>query len=572
MTEQFFIIKSFGLFFRYNPLRISLLFLVTLVLGFTQGISLVLLVPLLGLLNADAGTAAPDIRIPLMDALISQMGIQPGIGLVLAVFTLCLLAVAALTALQSLWQAAYQQDFSCYIRAKLFRKIITADWKFLRGKSRHSHVQLLTAEIPKMATYYYYYLGLAGKLIFIFSHLILAFAISVRFTLLVLVFALLVFLALRRYLQKAEWLGNANIQTYRQMLKHIDEFWSVVKVAKIHHAEEFYFNKFDETNTRMRRYQDDQVKSRVIPQLFFSLSGVFLLVAVVYLAYHVMHIALPFLFVLILLFARIFPRFATLNNDFHMMVSNTSSVRMVLKADRELEEHDFKEDGKAGTIPLSHQLTIRNLSFGYENDDPLFINFSATIPARQITGIIGESGSGKTTLIDIISGLIRTDEPVVTADNILLSSKNFPAWQSSLGYLPQDPFFIDGTLRENLVWDSAYPAGDEQIMAVLRQVNAEHLVLRQEQGLDTRIVNYQYHFSGGERQRLALARVLLRKPQLLLLDEATSSLDPENEARIMECLSALKTHLTIVFVSHHQNLQAYFDHLILIKPPVVSQN
>ncbi len=567
MADRFFIIKSFGLFFRYKPLRISLLFILTLVLGFTQGISLVLLVPLLGLLNAEAGAAAPGIQIPLMDALIGRMGIQPGIGLVLAVFTFCLLAVAGLTALQSIWQAAYQQDFSCYIRAKLFRKIITADWKFLRGKSRHNHVQLLTAEIPKMAVYYYYYLGLAGKVIFIFSHIILAFAISVRFTLLVLVFALLVFLALRRYLQKAAWLGNANIQTFRQMLKHIDEFWSVVKVAKIHHTEKFYFNKFDETNTRMRRYQDDQVKSRVIPQLFFSLSGVLLLVVVVYLAYHIMHIALPFLFVLILLFARIFPRFTALNNDFHMMVSNTSPVRMVLKADRELEEHDFKEDEKPGMVPLRHQLTIRNLSFSYGNDDPLFVNFSATIPAHRITGIIGESGSGKTTLIDIISGLIRTDEAVVAADNSPLSGENFPAWQSSLGYLPQDPFFIDGTLRENLVWDSVHSAGDEQIMAVLRQVKAEQLVLRQEEGLDTRIVNYQHHFSGGERQRLALARVLLRKPQLLLLDEATSSLDPENENHIMKCLTALKKDVTIVFVSHHQNLQAYFDHLIVINLP-----
>ena len=138
-----------------------------------------------------------------------------------------------------------------------------------------------------------------------------------------------------------------------------------------------------------------------------------------------------------------------------------------------------------------------------------------------------------------------------------------PGWKAGLGYLPQDPFFIDGTLRENLVWDSGERdsnsrggagdraggggasghgggVSDDEIMTVLEQVNAAHLVKRFSKGLDAYIVNYHTAFSGGECQRLALARVLLRRPSVLLLDEATSSLDAENEAIVMEVLSKLK--------------------------------
>ena len=104
-----------------------------------------------------------------------------------------------------------------------------------------------------------------------------------------------------------------------------------------------------------------------------------------------------------------------------------------------------------------------------------------------------------------------------------------PKWRTGIGYLPQDSFFIDGSLRENLVWDCRRDISDNEIKDVLKQVNALQLVNRHKNGLDEEIVNYPFHFSGGERQRLALARVLLRQPQILLLDEATSSLDIENE-------------------------------------------
>ena len=99
---------------------------------------------------------------------------------------------------------------------------------------------------------------------------------------------------------------------------------------------------------------------------------------------------------------------------------------------------------------------------------------------------------------------------------------------------------------------------------VLEQVNAAHLVKRFRKGLDAFVVNYHTSFSGGECQRLALARVLLRKPSVLLLDEATSSLDAENEATVMEVLAGLKEKITIVFVTHRESVTKWFDEVIKI--------
>ncbi|MDD2612311.1 MAG: ABC transporter ATP-binding protein, partial [Bacteroidales bacterium] len=553
MPKNRFIIRSFSHFFNYSPLRLTVLFLITLFQGFSQGITIVLLIPLLGLLDPGQFTAQTSGWTVHLNAMLKDTGLELDLGIILVLYTVCLLSVALLSYFQSTMQSRYQQDFSYETRRRLFKKIITSDWAFLNGKSKHNHIQVLTTEIPKMVNYYYYFLGLTSKLIFIAAHVILAMTISVRFTLFVVIIGLVVSLVLRRYINKARDIGNANIQVFRRMLKRIDDFWLTVKIAKVHQSEQFYYEKYDEANRQMLDNQYSQVKNRSIPQLLFTLAGVLTMVIIVYLGYTIVKLPLASLFVLILLFGRVFPQFSGLNNDLNMMVTNEASVRMVLEMDKDLEEKNFEANLTTEKIELKHQLEIRDLNFGYANQAPLFEHFSLIIPAKKITGISGKSGCGKTTLIDIIAGLQETKALFV--DGQMLTADKIGLWRQSLGYLPQDSFFIDGTLRENLIWDTSCNPSDEEILETLKQVNAESLVSSQKKGIDTYIANYQYHFSGGERQRLALARVLLRKPKLLLLDEATSALDLENENQIMDCLSHLKKEVTIIFVTHREYLK-----------------
>ncbi|MDD4921036.1 MAG: ABC transporter ATP-binding protein [Bacteroidales bacterium] len=562
MSNSIFIIRSFRHFFNHDPIRLMTLFLITLVQGFSQGVTIVLLIPLLSLLDPTQVSVHTNNWTGQLSATLGYVGLELNLGIILAIYTLCLLFIAILNYLQTTMQSKYQQDFSYETRRRLFKKIITSDWAFLNGKSKHNHIQVLTTEIPKMTNYYYFFLSLTSKFIFIMAHVSLALMISWNFTLLVLVMGLAVLLLLSRYIKKAKTMGDVNIQVFRKMLKRIDDFWLTVKIAKVHQSEEFYYVQYDKTNKQMLDNQYQQVKNRSIPQFLFSLAGVLTLVVIVYLGYSVVKIPLASLFVLILLFARIFPQFSGLNSDLNMMVTNEASVRMVLDMDQGIVEQDFKAKQTTEKIGLHEQLDIRDLNFGYSAQIRLFDHFSTSIPAKQITGISGKSGSGKTTLIDIIAGLQKTDHGNILVDGKELTQEKLTIWRQSIGYLPQDSFFIDGTLRENLIWDTKEHLTDENIFEILKQVNAEDLVRNQKNGLDTYIANYQYHFSGGERQRLALARVLLRKPKLLLLDEATSALDPENEKQIMECLTRLKKDVTIVFVTHREYLRSYFDKTI----------
>jgi ATP-binding cassette subfamily C protein len=487
------------------------------------------------------------------------MGIDLNIETILGIYVVLLTFTALLHYWKSIVDARYQQTLISGLRRRLFRKIILADWPSLNTRSKTSHLQVLTHEVPNLAEYIFYYLRLLTTLIITVSYLAYAMAVSARFTLLIIGVGAVLFVLLRAFFSRSLRLGEGHVASYSRLLKYIDDFWQTVKIAKVHSSEDFYYNKFDEASTSLLDIEYRMQRNYSLPQLIYRIAGIAVLVVIVYVGYRLGQVPLTSFFILILLFAKIFPQMNGISTDISVILSNVASVRLVMQLDGELPDPGFQPRIGGESLALEKEIRIENLRFAYPGGEPLFADLCETIPAHSITGILGESGLGKTTLIDLIAGLQKPDAGRILVDGSPLDAELLPRWQNSIGYLPQDPFFIDGTLRENLVWDSRGEIGDPEILRVLEQVNAIHLLKRFSRGLDTYVVNYPYVFSGGERQRLALARVLLRKPRLLLLDEATSSLDPENERQIMEVIAGLKERVTVVVVTHRASLLEWFD-------------
>jgi ATP-binding cassette subfamily C protein len=171
------------------------------------------------------------------------------------------------------------------------------------------------------------------------------------------------------------------------------------------------------------------------------------------------------------------------------------------------------------------------------------------IKAGEMTAIVGPSGAGKTTIADLLMGLIIPGKGHVLIDDQPLMGERMKAWRDQIGYVPQDTFLFHDTLRTNLLW--AKPdVEDEEINQALRFAAAGEFVSGLPKGLDTIVGDRGVLISAGERQRIALARALLRKPSLLILDEATSSLDSENEKRIQNAIETLHSQMTILIMTH----------------------
>jgi len=610
MQHYLFIIRTFGLLRDHEPWKLVLIFLLTLLQGVTGGFSIVLLIPLLQLLNIGTGGEPEGIALAIRN-FAEGAGIEITIGSILVVYMVLLTFSALIQYLKALLDARYQQTFIYTLRRRLFRKIIMADWQLLNSRSKTNHLQVLTREVPNLAAYYFFYLRLLTTVIMTGAYTLYALLISARFTLIIIGVGALTFLAMRRFLSRSFRLGKGYVDSYNRLLKYIDDFWQTVKIAKVHSSEDYYYNRFDEASTSLLNMEYRMQRNWSLPQLIQRIVGLVVLVGIVWFGYKSGSTPMASFVILILLFSRIFPQLIAINTDINMIVANVPSVKLVMQLDADLPDVGVSAERREGSeergarraksaergVELKEGIRLEGITFSYPDGERLFDGFNAEIRAHNITGILGQSGRGKTTLIDLIAGLQKPAAGRILVDGVLLDEKLLPRWKAGLGYLPQDPFFIDGTLRENLVWDSTPGAGggglpgergirtggeddearnrvsgggagtgigDEEIMAVLEQVNAAHLVKRFRKGLDAFVVNYQTAFSGGECQRLALARVLLRKPSVLLLDEATSSLDAENEATVMEVLAKLKERVTIVFVTHRESVTRWFDEVIKI--------
>jgi ATP-binding cassette, subfamily C, bacterial len=556
-----FILKTFRVLAKHKPGKLTLLFFLTLFQGLNSGFSIVLLIPLLQLLNVGSG-GLPDGLALFFRELSERSGIGMSVETILIVYVFILTLNALVQYWKSILESDYQISLIHDVRLRMFRKVILADWPLLNSRSKTNHIQLLTKEIPVLANYYYYLIRLFTSLFTLGAYISYAAIISGKFTLIIIVAGSLLFLVLRKYLVRSFHMGEEAIDSYSRLLKYIDDFWQSVKIAKVHSSEEFYYRKFDEANSSLLDIETSMQKNHNLPQLIYRIAGIAVLVIVIYTGYRTGDVPLASFFILILLFAKIFPHFIGINTDISMILSYIPSVKLIFTLEDEFPDNSLKNSDEKETLILNREIRLKNITFSYPDGEKLFMNFSMTIPAWKITGITGESGRGKTTLIDIIVGLQRPDSGEIIVDDQVLDDNLLPYWKSGIGYLPQDPFFIDGTFRDNLIWDSNIKVSDTEIYEVLEMVNAAYLVKRFKEGLDAVIVNYGYTFSGGECQRLALARVLLRKPGLLLLDEATSSLDADNEAIIMDVISKLSSTVTVVFVTHRVSLLPYFHNLI----------
>jgi len=209
-------------------------------------------------------------------------------------------------------------------------------------------------------------------------------------------------------------------------------------------------------------------------------------------------------------------------------------------------------------LAFENNIECNDLSFSHHKNKVLK-NVSFTINKGEKVAIVGESGSGKTTLADIIMGLTAADTGSVYIDEIELTDKNKKYWRGEIGYIPQDIYLLDGTVKENILFDRSY--SDEEVNKALKLASLSD-VMNSKDGLDTQVGDAGVQLSGGQKQRVGIARALLSNPELLVFDEGTSALDEKTELEILNDLLSNNKEKTILFITHKKSLISFFDKVV----------
>ncbi|MBT4890588.1 MAG: peptidase domain-containing ABC transporter [Rhodospirillales bacterium] len=218
-----------------------------------------------------------------------------------------------------------------------------------------------------------------------------------------------------------------------------------------------------------------------------------------------------------------------------------------------------------GLTPKLHgSIAFDKVSFRYSNDGaPALDNVSFTADAGQVVGIVGRSGSGKSSLLRVLQGMYRPASGIIQIDGVDIREIDLAHLRMNTGVVLQENFLFRGTVRENIAMtrpDAAFA----DIVSVAKMAGADEFIQRLPQGYDTALEEGASNISGGQKQRLAIARSLLRQPRFLIMDEATSALDPESEAIVQNNLAHIAEGRTVLIVSHRLSTLVNVDKILVI--------
>ncbi len=209
---------------------------------------------------------------------------------------------------------------------------------------------------------------------------------------------------------------------------------------------------------------------------------------------------------------------------------------------------------------LQDRIVLDHITYAYPNTEKnIFTDAHMEVKKGQSVGIMGPSGAGKSTIVDILLGLLHVQAGTITCDGVNIFD-NYADWLSKIGYIPQSIYLIDESIRDNIAFGiDADQIDDSRIWEVLEEAQLKEFVKELPEGLDTTIGDRGVRISGGQRQRLGIARALYHNPEILVFDEATSALDSDTEKAVMDAINSFHGRKTMVIIAHRLNTIAKCD-------------
>lgn len=381
--------------------------------------------------------------------------------------------------------------------------------------------------------------------------------ISIGMIVLAAICLLLIVKLFREIMRKAgEKYYNGTGKTNKIQLK----LFGGIKEVLVLNRKDFFINEYMEAYNEQQKGQITQTVASESPTYIIEGICVVGLILFVYLRISGMENAaeyVPQLAAFAVAAFRILPSIGRISSYFNLCVFYIPAVNEtynnIIEADKydKLNENKELDSDEDEHHKFENQIEVKNVSWQYEDGTMKVLDgISLSIKKGESVAFVGPSGAGKSTLADIILGLYKPQEGCVLVDGISIHEHK-TMWSNMVGFVPQSAFLVDDTVRRNIAFgieDSKID--DERIWETLEKAQMKEFIQKLPDGLDTCVGDRGVRFSGGQAQRLAIARALYTNPDIIILDEATSALDNETEKAVMEAIDALQGEKTLIIIAH----------------------
>ena len=541
------------------------------IVSLMEGIGILLIIPLLSIGGVIETSTASSKLVQLFNIL-PTLPASLYLPLILCIYLVIILGQNLLQRSLAIRDVKVREKFSRDLRIEIYSLLLYSKWGLFLIKRKSTLINLLTAELARVIGGINFFLQLLSNTIFMVIQLTIALWLSVKMTLFIVLFGVILGYLSRKFVQKSRNLGRKTSQLGENYMAGITDQLNGIKDIKSNKLENSYIEWLRSLTSRMNAEQIEYVKLKSSSQLMYKVSAAVLITVFIFISVKVFHAQGEQLLLIILIFSRLWPRFIAIQSNFEQIAATLPACQAVMKLIEDCsKEQEFKQ-GDALSLVAKPQIECKDVYFRYKKDSHNYVlkDINLTILPNQMTAIVGPSGAGKSTLIDLLMGLNSPERGEVLVNGHPLKDELLLSLRQAISYVPQDSFLFNTTVRENLLTVNAQ-ASERELWEALEFAMADQFVGNLPQGLDTVIGDRGMKISGGERQRLVLARAILKKPALLILDEATSALDTNNENKIKESIDRLKGKVTIVVVAHRLSTIQAADQVLVLEEGKVIQ-
>lgn len=443
----------------------------------------------------------------------------------------------------------------CDVKEEIFNKYISSEYQYFLDNKQGDLTYTLFTATGKLGNCLNFIPDLLTAVLMTMTISVLLISISLPVTLFLLG-AGISFNFLTRILAKnvSYHLGTERVTVSAKANVIANEFFDGIKHIKIFDSFEFWQKNF---NDSVRRFKQLVIKDFIwvgIPERFMQFLPIVILLGLVVALRYFIKATPSFLMenlasvgVYVFAFYRLVP-FLTSFGRIHMQIMGILPDLEVLY-DFLNDKNILSQDGHINVVIFKDTIKFEDVNFYYRHSKLILDKLSLTIKKGQITAIVGHSGSGKSTIVNLMLKLFEPSSGRITFDSIDFKDIKRMPLTKIVGIVSQETFIFNGTIKDNILFGlSGIPEG--KIIDVAKLVNAHEFIMNFPNQYETIVGDKGLKLSGGQRQRLAIARAMLRDPQILVLDEATSSLDSLSEALVQDAINKVSKNRTVIIIAH----------------------
>jgi len=442
-----------------------------------------------------------------------------------------------------------------------YKSIFKAGWEYISSEKQGRLLNSFTREIDRLGDS----LAATGRLISASTKFIIflfiPFLISWKITLVTFGFILIIGLPFFLMGKFSRRLGKVSTQTSNEYLSILQENFGLAKIiisfAKQAHSLKNMLKIFDE-------HVDATIKSQTFALLLSNLYIPFGILGIILIYYlgQVYLIPISSLAVLFAAYYKIIPVMSEMISSKNSFDDSYTSYEQIISIHQKTKEMT-KPNGDIKFNSLKHSLEFKNVSFSYNEEQKTIDNLSFKIKKGEFIALVGKSGGGKTTIIDLILGLNTVQKGEILIDDIKQSKYDIDTFREKTGYVPQGAALFNDTIENNIKWSNNYTS-ENVIKKICLDTYSSEFIEKFPEKYNTLVGERGVKLSGGQLQRIALARALVKDPNIIILDEATSSLDTQSEKKIQKSLDGIYRIKTIIVIAHRLSTIIKADKIFVI--------